>query len=107
MIARSWLFWVTACFFAGAYIYADRIAPPDIRHSVQTVFGIVILGGGPVLGGILSGWLADRYHSTSGGVDFASLWRVVAFLGLATAIGFYLFFRERPPDRAEPTVASA
>lgn len=96
-----------ACFFAGAYIYADRIAPPDIRHSVQTVFGIIILGGGPVLGGILSGWLADRFVSPDGGVDFATLWRIVAFLGLATAIGFYRFFRERSPERKEPTAAPA
>jgi nucleoside transporter len=87
-----------ACFFAGAYIYTDRIAPPDVRHSAQTVFAIIILGGGPVLGGILSGWLADRYLAPGGGVDFATLWRIVAFLGLATAIGFYLLFRERRSD---------
>ncbi len=91
-----------ACFFASAYIYADRLAPPDIRHSVQTVFGIIILGGGPVLGGILSGWLADRYALAAGGVEFASLWRVVALLGLATAIGFYALFRETSPVRSEP-----
>ena len=52
-----------AGFFAGAYIYTDRIAPDDIRHSAQTVFGILILGGGPVLGGILSGWLQARTHA--------------------------------------------
>lgn len=84
-----------ACFFAAAYIYADRIAPADIRNSVQTVFGIVILGGGPVLGGILSGWLASRYGTPDGGVDFAALWRVVAFIGLGTGIFFLAAFRER------------
>jgi len=84
-----------ACFFAGAYIYTDRVAPPDVRHSAQTVFGILILGGGPVLGGLLSGILQARYTLAGGGVDFASLWRVVAFMGLATAIGFVTFFRER------------
>ncbi len=85
-----------ACFFAGAYIYADRIAPPDIRNSVQTVFGVIILGGGPVLGGILSGWLANHY-ATPTGVDFAALWRVVAFIGLGTGLFFLAAFRERPP----------
>jgi MFS family permease len=84
-----------ACFFAGAYIYADRIAPPDIRNSVQTVFGIIILGGGPVLGGVLSGWLANHY-ATPAGVDFAALWRVVAFIGLGTGLFFLAAFRERP-----------
>ena len=48
-----------ACFFAAAYIYTDRVAPEDVRHSAQTVFGILILGGGPVLGGVLSGWLGQ------------------------------------------------
>jgi nucleoside transporter len=84
-----------ACFFAGAYIYTDRVAPPDVRHSAQTVFGILILGGGPVLGGLLSGILQARYTLAGGGVDFASLWRVVAFMGLVTAIGFVTLFRER------------
>jgi nucleoside transporter len=85
-----------ACFFAGAFIYTDRVAPPDARHSVQTVFGIIILGGGPVLGGILSGWLAARYGLPSGGVDFAAVWRVTALIGLAAGLFFFAFFRERP-----------
>ena len=89
-----------ACFFAGAYIYADRIAPPDIRNSVQTVFGIIILGGGPVLGGILSGWLATRYATPGGGVDFPAVWRVAAFIGLAAGVFFLTRFRERAPVAA-------
>ncbi|MGH7560265.1 MAG: MFS transporter [Gemmatimonadales bacterium] len=96
-----------ACFFAAAYIYTDRVAPADVRHSAQTVFGILILGGGPVLGGMLSGWLQDTYAATGGGVDYGALWRVVSLIGLATAIFFYLAFRERrapagdvPPEEA-------
>ena len=38
-----------ACFFAAAFIYVDRIAPEDVRNSAQTVFGIIILGLGPVI----------------------------------------------------------
>ena len=84
-----------AGFFAGGFIYADKIAPADIRHSVQTVFGIIILGGGPVLGGILSGVLADRYALADGTVDYGSLWRVVSLIGLATTIFFAALFRQR------------
>ena len=90
-----------ACFFAGAYIYADRIAPPDVRNSVQTVFGIIILGGGPVLGGILSGYLAARFTTGAGLVDFPSLWRVVSLLGLISAIGFFALFRDQAPRKSE------
>ena len=84
-----------ACFFAAAYIYTDRVAPADVRHSAQTVFGILILGGGPVLGGLLSGWLADTYARTGGQIDYGALWRVVSLIGLAAAIFFWAFFRER------------
>ena len=84
-----------ACFFAAAYIYTDRVAPPDVRHSAQTVFGILILGGGPVLGGLLSGWLADTYARSAGQVDYGALWRVVSFIGLGAAMFFWASFRER------------
>jgi MFS family permease len=59
------------------------------------VFGILILGGGPVLGGVLSGWLADHYAHTASGVDFGALWRVVSLIGLAAAVFFWVLFRER------------
>ena len=84
-----------ACFFAGAFIYTDRVAPADVRHSSQTVFGIIILGGGPVLGGLLSGYLADSYAQSGGQVDYGALWRVVSLIGLAAAVFFWAFFRER------------
>jgi nucleoside transporter len=84
-----------ACFFAGAFIYTDRVAPVDVRHSAQTVFGIIILGGGPVLGGLLSGYLADNYAQSGGQVDYGALWRVVSLIGLAAAVFFWVFFRER------------
>jgi nucleoside transporter len=86
-----------ACFFAASFIYTDKVAPPDVRHSAQTVFGILILGGGPVLGGILSGLLQERYTSAAG-VDFAPLWRVVSLIGLATAVFFAATFREKDPE---------
>jgi MFS family permease len=92
-----------ACFFAAAYIYTDRVAPPDVRHSAQTVFGILILGGGPVLGGTLSGLLQARYTLADGTVDFGALWRVVALLGLASAIAFVTLFREARRDEVRST----
>ena len=93
-----------ACFFAAAYIYTDRVAPADVRHSAQTVFGILILGGGPVIGGLLSGWLQDTYAAGGGGVDYGALWRVVSLIGLGAALFFYLAFRERSEAARRPEV---
>jgi MFS family permease len=96
-----------ACFFAGAYLYTDRVAPKDIRHSAQTVFGILILGGGPVIGGWLSGALQAQY-TTAGVVDYGALWRVVSLIGLGTAVFFWSMFREESREsRVESRVQRA
>jgi len=40
-----------ACFYATAFIYVERCAPADVRHSAQTTFGIILLGLGPLTAG--------------------------------------------------------
>lgn len=50
-----------ACFFASAYIYVERIADADVRNSAQTVFGIIILGIGPVIAAPTLGALSQAY----------------------------------------------
>ncbi|MFQ5654690.1 MAG: MFS transporter [Planctomycetota bacterium] len=88
-----------ACFFAAAYIYVDRIASTDVRHSAQTVFGILILGGGPVIGGYLSGFLQETFQADGGALDFGSFWMTLSMLGLATAVLVLVFFRDETGDR--------
>jgi len=80
---------------ADEVLFDFQVAPVDVRHSAQTVFGIIILGGGPVLGGLLSGYLADSYAQSGGQIDYGALWRVVSLIGLAAAVFFWAFFRER------------
>lgn len=83
-----------AFFFAAAYIYVDKLADEDVRHSAQTVFGIIILGGGPVIGGWLSGYLQDIF--TVGGVfNYSHFWYTLSGIGLITTIFFYFLFREQ------------
>ena len=82
-----------AFFFATAFMYVDRITDKDIRHSAQTVFGIIILGGGPVIGGWLSGFLQE-YYTVNGVFDFSNFWYTIAGLSILTTIYFYTSFRE-------------
>ena len=83
-----------AFFFAAAYIYVDKIADEDVRHSAQTVFGIIILGGGPVIGGWLSGYLQNVY-TVNGIFDYSSFWYILSIIGLATTLFFYFLFGYR------------
>ncbi len=80
-----------ACSFAGAFIYIDRIAPRDARHSAQTAFILVMLGAGPILGGYLSGELQKRF-SHEGVVNYTGVWYTAAAIaGICTVILFALF----------------
>ena len=96
-----------ACFFAVAYIYVDRIAEEDVRHSAQTVFGIIILGVGPVLAAPFLGLLADLYTPPGGSLDYSSLWMTLALIGLATAVGFAAAFRDETTVVATAVPAAA
>ncbi len=85
-----------ACFFAAAYIYVDRVAPADVRSSAQTVFGIIILGVGPVLGSYVVALLQRVFPPDLAGMpDYASLWGTLAAIAAATAVFFGVLFRER------------
>lgn len=79
------------CFFAGAYVYVDRVASADIRHSAQTVFGIIILGFGPVLAGLYNEWL-DRFSAA--GTAWDKIWWVQA--AIAAACGLLVLAAFRP-----------
>ena len=83
-----------AFFFAAAYIYVDKLADEDVRHSAQTVFGIIILGGGPVIGGWLSGYLQNIF-TVSGVFNYSYFWYTVSAIGLVATIFFYISFREQ------------
>ncbi|MDP6169619.1 MAG: MFS transporter [Candidatus Marinimicrobia bacterium] len=83
-----------AFFFAAAYVYVDKIAEEDVRHSAQTVFGIIILGGGPVIGGWLSGFLQSHY-TINGAFDYSNFWYTLSAIGLVATTVFYFSFKEQ------------
>jgi len=87
-----------AFFFAAAFIYVDKLADEDVRHSAQTVFGIIILGGGPVIGGWLSGYLQNIY-TVENIFNYSNFWYTVSAIGLATMVFFYASFREQLVQR--------
>ena len=90
-----------AFFFAAGFIYVDKLADDDVRHSAQTVFGIIIFGGGPVVGGWLSGKLQEintrtcSWPDCPGFFDYSNFWYTLAGIGLVTAILFLSFFKNQ------------
>ncbi len=89
-----------ACFFTSAILYIERCAPPDIRHSAQTVFGIVLFGLGPALAGPYSQFF-DLFIK-AGRPNFPAIWTIQAVVASASALGILLFFRPRLVQQNPP-----
>jgi nucleoside transporter len=83
------------CFFAGAFIYVEKVATPDIRHSAQTVFGIIILGLGPVLAGVYNQWLDKLTVLTPSGpaFDYHAFWLIQAAVAAGSTLVLMALFK--------------
>ncbi|MDO4574336.1 MAG: MFS transporter [Planctomycetia bacterium] len=47
--------------YAGSYTYADQISAPEMKASVQSLVGFILLGVGQIGGYIMGGYLVDMY----------------------------------------------
>ena len=83
-----------ACFFASAFMYVDRVADEDIRNSAQTVFGIIILGVGPMIAGPALGILGNVFGEAGVVTNFAGMWFTLAAIALLTAALVAIVFRD-------------
>ena len=63
-----------ALFYAASFLLIDRVVEKENRHSAQTVYGIFLLGVGPILAGIYNGWL-DVIGGQSETTGLLGLWR--------------------------------
>ena len=89
-------------FFVAAFIYVDKIAPPDIRASAQSLIAIVALGLGRVIGSVFAGQIQSIYTDAAGVVNWTNVFLVPCALTILCAVAFVTFFREqRSPEPAE------
>ncbi len=92
-----------SCFFATAYIYTERIAEADIRNSAQTVFGIMILGIGPVMAAPALKLLASLFGDGNVITNFSGMWFALSGVALLTTLVFAAVFRDQTADKRGPT----
>ncbi len=84
-----------ACFFTTATLYIERVSPPEIRHSTQTVFGFVMFGIGPALAGPYAAVFEQMVTRTATGVvpDYRVIWWTQAAVAVGCGAGIACFFR--------------
>jgi nucleoside transporter len=92
-----------AFYFATVYIFVDENFPKDVRTSAQSLFNLLILGVGPLVGNTLWGKLGDRLTTVQPDgtkvIDFFTLFQVPLAIGVASALFLAIFFH--PPKKAE------
>jgi MFS family permease len=93
-----------ACFYAAGFIYVDRMAPTDAKHSTQTIFGLMCFGIGPFAGGILTGALA-KLCTSNDVLNYSQFWLAAAAIGLAGFALLALQFRDE--SAADPATEPA
>lgn len=70
------------CFLAAAFIYVDKVAPLDVRGTMQTFFGTFVFGLGMFAGGFISGTIGNFF--TSSGTDslLRTQWNIQSQTGI-------------------------
>ena len=92
-------------FFAGSFLYIERVAPAHIRHSAQTVFGIVILGVGPILAGLYNGYFDRFTTSDEAGAavqSYTQFWWAQSAIAAAVLVLLLVAFRARASVHDDP-----
>ena len=88
-------------FFVAAFIYVDKVAPPDIRASAQSMIAIVALGLGRGIGSIFAGKIQE-FFTTPAGTNWTGVFLVPCALTFVCAVAFILFFREEAGGETVP-----
>jgi len=78
-----------AFFFVGTFLYADRIAPRDIRSSAQALIIFITYGAGMVVSSLIAGPIADYFE-----FNWQKIFLVPVGITAACTIVFLIGFRE-------------
>ncbi len=80
-------------FFTVAFIYVDRVATEDIRHSAQSLINLVVLGIGSYIGSYFAGYVQSTF-TVGAETNWTNVFLVPFVLTILCAIAFLIFFRE-------------
>ncbi len=88
------------CFLAVGYMYVDRISPPDVRGSMQNIYGVFFVSIGFFVGGLVGGAVGDWFTSEVDGAkirDWTGIWLSGTALCAACVLALAAFFPNRQP----------
>lgn len=89
------------CFIFVAFMVVDEECSANVRASAQSLFNLVIVGIGIIVGSKIAGSVAEWAKSTNGDMDYTKLFSVPMWAALACLVLMLLFYPNRKPTLAE------
>ena len=94
------------CFYAGAFLYVERVAAADIRHSAQTVFNLVLTMGG-VVASFYNGFF-DRFTKLGKDLkpvqDYTQFWWACAAVSVVATFVLLMAFPRKEAAASAATL---
>ena len=92
-------------FFVTGFLYANQVAPPELRSTAQGLITLATYGLGMLIGSFLSGGVLDYFSTTAadGTItrNWQSFWLSSAGMSFAITLLVLFFFRSSVQIRAE------
>jgi nucleoside transporter len=95
---------IFGCFIFLSFMIVDEQCTPDVRASAQSLYNLVIVGIGVIVGSLISGWVSDWAKGTSATPDYTKLFSVPMWASLACLVVLLLIY---PGGRRAPVPVRA
>ncbi|MBP6424443.1 MAG: nucleoside permease [Flavobacterium sp.] len=76
-------------------LFVETSTDSTIRSSAQGLFMMMTNGFGAIFGSITSGYVIEKYFTTSVGKDWHTIWLSFAIYALVITIAFAIFFKHK------------
>ena len=79
------------CFLAAGFMYVDRICGENVRGSMQTFYGTLVISLGFFVGAFVAGDVGEFFTSTAGR-NWSGIWLTCAAIAGFCVVAFGIFF---------------
>lgn len=87
------------CFIFVAFMVVDEESAVDLRASAQSLFNLVIIGIGIIVGSKVAGWVAEK-ATTNEVLDYTKLFSFPMYASIACLVLLLLFYPSGRPKEA-------
>jgi nucleoside transporter len=89
------------CFIFVAFMVVDEQTTGDVRASAQSLFNLVIIGVGIIVGSEIAGWVAEWAKIDQDHLDYTKLFSVPMWASVACLAALLIFYPRRSRTVAE------